>query len=183
MNSCNFVGNLGRDWEISYSKDGKAVAKNSLAVKKYKDGTNWLPLVAFGARGENLEKYTNKGSQLAVQCEVDINPYEKDGEKKTFTSFIVNQFTFIGSKGGDNQGGGGGQGGYNPNSQQGGQSGGYQQGGYPEQNQAGHQRQVHGGYQQSQNSQQQTQNQGVYQQQGGGQGENYPQPPDDNIPF
>ena len=34
MNSCNFIGNLGKDWEVQES-NGKRRAKNSIAIRKY----------------------------------------------------------------------------------------------------------------------------------------------------
>jgi len=98
MNQCNFIGILGRDWTVTYSSGGKAVAKTSLAVKKYNKDTNWVPLVAFGVNAENLAKFTAKGSQIGISGELDVNQYEKDGEKKVFTSVIVSRFTFVGQK-------------------------------------------------------------------------------------
>ena len=38
MNVTNFIGRLGRDWELKYSGGGNAYAKNSLAVRRsFKD--------------------------------------------------------------------------------------------------------------------------------------------------
>ncbi len=211
VNKTIILGNLGRDPEMSYTPGGMAICKFSLATsKKKKDGeeiTSWHRCTSFNKTAELIGQYVTKGQQLYVEGELSYGEYEKDGVKRYTTDIIVNQFTFIGSKGGDNQGGGGGHGGYNPNSQQGGQGGGYQQQG---QNQASQQ----GGYnQQGQNQQQgsyqqQGQGQGGYQEQGGGyqscgqggnqgqqggyqqptaqgggNGENYPQPPEDSIPF
>lgn len=98
MNICAFVGTLGRDWEVSYSKEGKAIAKTSMAIKKYNNETTWINLTAFGKSAETLAQYTEKGSQLAVKTEVNINEHEG----KYYTNFIINGFTFIGSKQQDN---------------------------------------------------------------------------------
>jgi len=48
MNSCNFVGALGKDWDVKNSQAGKAVAKNSMAIKKYNNETTWINITAFG---------------------------------------------------------------------------------------------------------------------------------------
>jgi single-strand DNA-binding protein len=94
MNSCNFVGGLGRDWDVTYSQAGKAVAKNSMAIKKYNNETTWINIIAFGKTAETLAQYTEKGSQLAIKSEVNVNQHEG----KYYTNFIINGFTFIGSK-------------------------------------------------------------------------------------
>jgi len=57
-------------------------------------GNPWINITAFGKSAETLAQYTEKGSQLAIKSEVDINEYEG----KYYTSFIINGFTFIGSK-------------------------------------------------------------------------------------
>ena len=95
MNSCNFVGKLGRDWETTYTQDGKAIAKNSLAVRKFNGDTIWVNLIVFGKRAETVAQYTEKGKSLAVETNFDPSEYEKDGVKKYFTNFIVNNFTLI----------------------------------------------------------------------------------------
>lgn len=94
MNSCNFVGALGRDWDVSSSNEGKTVANSSMAIKKYNNETTWINIVAFGKIAETLSQHTLKGSQLAIKSEVDINEYEG----KYYTKFIINGFTFIGQK-------------------------------------------------------------------------------------
>lgn len=95
MNSCNFVGKLGRDWETTYTQDGKPIAKNSLAVRKFNGDTIWVNLIVFGKRAETVAQYTGKGKSLAVETNFDPSEYEKDGVKKYFTNFIVNNFTLI----------------------------------------------------------------------------------------
>ena len=97
MNVCTFTGSLGRDWEIRYSHDGKAIAKTSMAVKNRKD-TTWINLTAFGKAAETMAQYTAKGSQLSVSTRFDEGKYEKDGQTKYFPQFIVDQFTFCGAK-------------------------------------------------------------------------------------
>ena len=103
MNSCNFVGKLGRDWETTYTQDGKAIAKNSLAVRKFNGDTIWVNLIVFGKRAETVAQYTEKGKSLAVETNFDPSEYEKDGVKKYFTNFIVNNFTLISDGGQQNQ--------------------------------------------------------------------------------
>jgi single-strand DNA-binding protein len=102
MNTITLVGRLGKDVEQSTSKANKPIAKFSIATNDgYGDNkkTNWHNCVAFGKTAEILAQYVSKGSEIAVNGSVDYNQYEdKQGVKKTFTSVLVNNFTFIGGK-------------------------------------------------------------------------------------
>lgn len=94
MNACNFTGNLGKPWDVSYTNDGKCVARNTMALKKYNGDTLWINITAFGKNGENLSKHTDKGAYLSILAEYDMREYEKDGQKKYFHSFNISKFTF-----------------------------------------------------------------------------------------
>src|SRR6478736_5795361 len=62
------MARLGRDAEIRYTADGKAVANLSLAVNVYdKDaennrGTQWVEASLWGRQAEALSQYLVKGS-------------------------------------------------------------------------------------------------------------------------
>lgn len=138
MNSCNFVGVLGRDWEIKYAASGKAVGKNSMAIRMGKDKTTWINLVCFEKAAEMLSQHTSKGTYLGITSEFVANEYEKDGVKKIWPEFIVRNITFCGKGNGSQQqqqqsgyqqqgGGYQQQGGYNQGQNQGGGQQGYQQ--------------------------------------------------------
>ena len=104
MNVTNFVGRLGRDWELKYSGGGNAYAKNSLAVRRsFKDKqsgeyeTDWVPITAFGKTAETLANYTNKGSSLVVEGSLQVTQTQNDaGENRTYYDVIINRFHFIG---------------------------------------------------------------------------------------
>ncbi len=104
MNVTNFIGRLGRDWELKYSGGGNAYAKNSLAVRRsFKDKqsgeyeTDWVPITAFGKTAETLANYTNKGSSLAVEGSLQVTQTQNDvGENRTYYDVIINRFHFIG---------------------------------------------------------------------------------------
>lgn len=104
MNVTNFIGRLGRDWELKYSGGGNAYAKNSLAVRRsFKDKqtgeyeTDWVPITAFGKTAETLANYTNKGSSLAVEGSLQVTQTKNDvGENRTYYDVIINRFHFIG---------------------------------------------------------------------------------------
>ena len=97
MNTLTLVGRLGKDPEVTESKNGVKIAKFSIATN---DGygenkkTNWHNCTAFNKAAEIIGDYVNKGDNLAVNGTVDYNKYED----KVYTNVIVNQFTLLGSK-------------------------------------------------------------------------------------
>ena len=109
LNSCTFIGNLGRDADI---KEGTTkIASFSLAVtekRKDKSGqyvpeTTWVNFTAFGSTADVIEKYTTKGSKIYVDARYSESKYTaKDGTEKKSSKFLVNKVILLDSK----QGGG-----------------------------------------------------------------------------
>lgn len=89
MNKVSLVGRLGQDPEERSGAVKFSVATNDGTKEKPK--TNWHNIVAFGKMGENLQKYLNKGDQIAIVGRLDYNKHED----KIYTSVIVENFTFI----------------------------------------------------------------------------------------
>ncbi len=99
MNSCDFVGTLGKDWEVKVNQAGKQRASNSLAIRKYNGETLWINLIIFNEkRIPTLTQYTKKGDKFGVETHLDINDYEKDGQNKQYVSFVIDNFTLCGSR-------------------------------------------------------------------------------------
>ena len=64
------VGNLGRDPEMRYTPDGKAVTSFSVATsRKYndKDETTWFRISVWGKQAESCNQYLTKGSKVLVE--------------------------------------------------------------------------------------------------------------------
>ena len=98
MNKCTALGRLGKDIELTYSKDGKAIGKFSLGVtrKFNKDITDWFNCVSFGKQAETLARYVKKGQQLLVSGEIHFGSYDaQDGTKRYTTTLVINEFDFI----------------------------------------------------------------------------------------
>ena len=128
MNTVQLLGRIGKSPEIRYAQSGTAVCNFSLATSekvKGEDKTQWHRLVAFGKTAELIEKYCNKGDQLAVEGKIQYGSYEKDGQTIYTTDILVNRIHFVSSKSKFSQEPQDRQGqGYNPNQQQ--TQGGYQ---------------------------------------------------------
>jgi single-strand DNA-binding protein len=66
-NEVYFVGRLGRDPEMSYTKNGKAVTKFSLAVDQGRDkDAMWLNIVCWEHLAERAYKEAAKGDEVTV---------------------------------------------------------------------------------------------------------------------
>jgi len=98
MNKVELLGRLTKDIELKEAKNGKKYAKFTLAVPKAgdKDKTNFIDCIVFDKMAETIEKYVDKGKRIIVSGELNIEIYEdKDNNKKTSVSILVNDFYFV----------------------------------------------------------------------------------------
>ena len=100
------VGRVGQNAEVTYTPNGIAVAKFSIAVDngKDKDGNRkpatWLKANIWRERAEKLAPYILKGGIVAVSGDVDCRAWtdKNSGEARCQMEINVNQFTFGGGK-------------------------------------------------------------------------------------
>ena len=100
MNIINIHGRLGKDVELTQSKDGKSIGKFSVGVtrKFNKEITDWFNCVSFGKQAETIAEYLKKGSEIVLSGEIQFGDYtDKEGIKRYTTTLVVNQFDFCGS--------------------------------------------------------------------------------------
>lgn len=88
MNKVLLAGNLTKDSELKYTTSKKPIVKNSIAVRRDKDNTDFINFTAFGKTAETLCTYTQKGTKILLIGEIRTGSYEKDG-KKTYTQDIL----------------------------------------------------------------------------------------------
>lgn len=101
MNSVQLVGRLCSDPTLTYSQNGVALCKFTLAVDRpySKDKTaDFLPCICFKAQAENVANYLVKGSQAGVTGSVQTSTWEKDGVKHYKTEVLADRVEFIGGK-------------------------------------------------------------------------------------
>ncbi|GMQ78923.1 MAG: hypothetical protein BMS9Abin02_1471 [Anaerolineae bacterium] len=86
------IGNLGRDPEMRYMPDGKAVTTLSVATNKSwtdqasgerKEQTTWFRVSVWGRQAEVANEYLSKGRQVLVEGE--LRPDPQTGGPRTFT--------------------------------------------------------------------------------------------------
>ncbi|MEA3497379.1 MAG: single-stranded DNA-binding protein [Bacteroidota bacterium] len=106
-NKVQLIGNLGADPEIKELKEGKKIARFSLATTdhyKDKDGnkksnTEWHTVVAWNKTAEIVEKYLSKGKEVLIDGKLTYRSWEdKDGNKKYITEIVVNELMMLGKK-------------------------------------------------------------------------------------
>lgn len=71
------IGNLGRDPEMRYTPDGKAVTSFSVATsRKYRDTneTTWFRVTVWGNQAESCNLYLKKGSKVLVEGRLTPDP-------------------------------------------------------------------------------------------------------------
>lgn len=102
MNKIIISGRLVRDAELSYIASTATPKMNfSLAVERnyQKDKNNkkvdFINCEMIGKHTENLTQYVTKGKQILVEGELNIDNYEKDGEKRSFTKVKVDRLEFL----------------------------------------------------------------------------------------
>ena len=103
MNRIIVVGRTTKDAELGFiAVTGTPKMNFSLAVERnyQKDKNNkkvdFINCEQLGKHVENLCQYVTKGKQILVEGELNIDNYEKDGEKRLFTKVKVDRLEFLG---------------------------------------------------------------------------------------
>jgi single-strand DNA-binding protein len=104
MNKAILIGRIVNKIELRYTTSNMAVVKFTLAINrdtKNKQGeyeTDFISCVAYGKTAELIDKYLDKGSQLAVEGKIQTGSYEKDNKKIYTTDVVVERINFLDKK-------------------------------------------------------------------------------------
>lgn len=103
LNSCQFIGRLGRDPEQKSLPSGGFVTNFSIAVGwkgKDKEGTEWVSIVAFDKLAERIGKYCQKGQQIYIEGSMRTRKWQdKEGADRYSTEVVANKMQMLGAKG------------------------------------------------------------------------------------
>ncbi|MDG2193660.1 MAG: single-stranded DNA-binding protein [Polaribacter sp.] len=106
-NKVQLIGNLGNNPEIITLDSGKKLAKFSIATNEsYKNAegekitdTQWHNVIAWNKTAEIIEKYLEKGNEVAIEGKLTSRSYEdKEGVKKYITEIVCSELLMLGSK-------------------------------------------------------------------------------------
>ena len=98
MNSVSIIGNLCKETSTESSTSGTIYLRNSIAVRRDKDNTDFFNISAFGKCAEFISNYFSKGSKIAITGHLQSGSYEKDGKKIQTVTIVVDKADFCGSK-------------------------------------------------------------------------------------
>lgn len=116
LNKIMLIGNLGRDPEMSYTPDGTAVTKFSLAVSRRmkdrdtgerREETTWFNVVGWRQLAETMNSYLHKGSKVYIEGRMTSRKYtNKDGMEVTAWEVVASEMEMLDPKGATSQQGG-----------------------------------------------------------------------------
>lgn len=119
FNKVYLIGNLTRDPELRVTPKGTAICQFGLAVNRQfkdesgamRDETTFVDIEAWGKQGETVAKYCAKGRPLFVEGRLKFDQWEDktSGQKRSKLKVVLEGFQFLGSRGENAPGAGGGE--------------------------------------------------------------------------
>ena len=116
FNKVILIGYLTRDPQMSYLPSNTPVVELGMAVNrrfKKQDGeqveeVTFVDLRLFGRRAEALNQYCKKGDPLMVEGRLHLDRWQdKEGGNRSKMVVMIENFEFIGGRGGSDDGGAG----------------------------------------------------------------------------
>ena len=96
MNSVIMIGNLTKDPQINWAKNGEAIAHFDIAVNRIKDGVDYFRVTVFGKQAENCERYLAKGRKVGIVGRLQNNSYKnKDDIEVKYDEIIATNVEFL----------------------------------------------------------------------------------------
>ena len=103
LNRIVLIGRISTDLELKETSNGNSTVKFNLAVNRMKEGTDFIPVQVYGKMAENIVKYQNKGSQIAVEGSIRIDNYkDSEGNNRYITYVLAQNVHFLDKKNANN---------------------------------------------------------------------------------
>jgi single-strand DNA-binding protein len=108
FNKIIIIGNLGRDPELSYTPQGTAVCKFSVATNERRrdkageqqDITTWFRVTAWGKQAENISRYLSKGRKVYLEGRLHVEEWtDREGKPRQSLEVNASDVQFIDSAG------------------------------------------------------------------------------------
>ena len=102
FNQVILAGNLTRKVELRYTPAGTAVAEVGIAinrtVKETKE-TTFVDVTFWGRTAEVAAEYLDKGSSVLIVGRLQLDTWEKDGEKRSRLRVVCERMEMLSPKG------------------------------------------------------------------------------------
>jgi single-strand DNA-binding protein len=103
MNAVTLIGRWTKDLDLRYTNSQMAVATGTLAVDRMSKGdekkADFPRVVIYGKQAETAEKYTSKGSKVAIEGSIRTGSYQnKNGDTVYTTDVVANRVEFLDSR-------------------------------------------------------------------------------------
>ena len=101
INKVILVGNLGREPDIKFTGDGKAIANLAVATSESwtdkttgqkVEKTEWHRVVIFGRLADIAQKYLHKGSKVYIEGQLRTRKWDKNGVDQYTTEVVLSGF-------------------------------------------------------------------------------------------
>ncbi|MBD66273.1 MAG: hypothetical protein CME62_13765 [Halobacteriovoraceae bacterium] len=90
-----FLGRLGKNPELKYTKTQRAVCNLSVALNKNDGETIWKKVKVWGKAAEDCNLYLKKGSQIFVSGKKEESTYYKDSRPIKNIEVIAEHVGFL----------------------------------------------------------------------------------------
>ena len=114
FNKVILIGNLTRDPEVKHLASGVAVTEIGLAVNRTwfdkqanekKEEVTFVDVTLWARLAEVAGEYLSKGKSVLIEGRLQLDQWEKDGQKRSKLKVVGESMTMLGSRG-DSAGGG-----------------------------------------------------------------------------
>ena len=104
INRYECTGNLTREPEIRRTQSGMAILSFGVAVNdrrknpqtgEWEDYANFIDCTMFGNRAEGVSNYLAKGMKVAIDGKLRWSQWERDGQKRSKITVIVDEIEFM----------------------------------------------------------------------------------------
>ena len=98
MNRICLIGRLTQDLELRCTGTGKDIVSYTLAVRRDANTTDFIPCTTFGEMAKVMAQHCSKGDMIGIEGRLQVNSYEKDGQKHYSYNVLTDKIFFTGSK-------------------------------------------------------------------------------------
>lgn len=109
VNKVILIGNAGKDPEIRYLDNNRAIANFTLATTErgyttqsgvnVPERTEWHRIVVFGGLAKVVEQYVRKGTQVYLEGKLQYRTWtDKDQKERMTTEIVVDELQLLGRR-------------------------------------------------------------------------------------